>query len=235
MIDLTREAESLHSDLVERQVVLTKDAINRVLIYLEDEVPEILEDGVYTESRKHLLDALAEFADYQDKGDLISVLVAGRMAKSGVIRKYIFPEDLNLPQEVLDKMTILRPEFQQHNSTVAFIILNSSNAHEVRQKIRGARYSCDETQLLLPMFWELCKIDKSVEKKLLSSLRDHPITAYFTDRTEVVLRNYCFDWGSQPYGTLVVNYPQIPSEMRKSLFNALIASLLKILQEYLRG
>ncbi len=233
-IDIDVACESLHQDLVPRQLGVTAEAVRSVLDRLNEDYPSALGEDVFALIRNRILAFMVQAADHLECFDL---LVVGLMLRGGLIEDPKLPDDLNVPPKALERLASLFDRSSQDsrsNEIVAYIILNCSSLKEVTTVIRSAKFSSDATQTLLPDFWVLCERDPRAKQRLLVAFSHLSLQDYVSD-VPVFLEDYCFKMGTQSYALVGFNYPKVPVEICGQMHQILVANALEILRDYLLG
>lgn len=229
--DVERQAESLYVE-VSSVANVTREAVLSVLKLIAMDYPEIT-DELFMEIRHQVEIALIVNITHVKKS-AYPMLVVCDLEENGTLKKEAIPDEIVIPDSVMQKMAILDAQ-EEYRKIIAHIILNSTTKSDVNKKLNASNFcAADATQLLMPLLHALIKIDSTIKQKVKDELNALEAVKVLSDVPDF-LENYCFnEANTQPYVMVTMRYgDRISDAARKELLESFIEVMLEVLSKYL--
>lgn len=173
---LAQHANCIHEGLpADHRATVSKDVVGAVVEALLADYPEFDDEailGISTQVR----DAIVENIDFVEI-EAFPTLVLAQLERNGTLPKEVIPEEINIAEDVLDRLSKIG-EFKDDRikKVSAHIIVSSSSFAQVGRMCGAAQFGAGAMQFLKPLFYRLCQIDKSVEERARLALGEFPAT-----------------------------------------------------------
>lgn len=212
------------------RATVSKDVVGAVVKALLADYPEFDDEailGISTQVR----DAIVENIGFVGI-EAFPILVLAQLERNGTLPKEVIPEEINIAEDVLDRLSKIG-EFKDDRikKVSAYIIVNSSSFAQVGRMCGAAHLGAGAMQFLKPLFYRLCQIDKSVEEGVRLALSEFPATA----NTDVLDTLFFGSSCDMPGMMMALGYEdQIDPEQRLALAARFEELIFKELKAYLQ-
>ncbi|MFH1444239.1 MAG: hypothetical protein ABIG34_02515 [Candidatus Peregrinibacteria bacterium] len=232
MPGLTEQADSLHEALGEAGQKVSREAVEKVLLTIEEFHPEVTVatfDGIQVQVKNVILE-LIQYATQSAFGRA----VVATLEDIGTLHKEEIPEELHMPQPVIEKLKDLRAP-DDKLEIVAYILLNATSESDLANKTGAAHLKAGTAQFLVPIFYALANKDSGVRDRLLSVMSELAAYRAIQD-VDGAVESFFSAEETAPDIELALTFGEVISEEEREKFcQTYVMTMLTLLKEYLQS